>query len=255
MHKISGAIITYNEEKNIARCIQSMQKVCDEIVVLDSFSTDQTPSICGQFELRFYQKEFLGYGFQKREVSQHCRYDYILSLDADECLSNELIEEISKLKNKDMADVYFIPRLTNYCGHWVKHCGWYPDKKIRLWNTQKAEWTEDNIHEIVRTTSSEAVSAHLKSNILHYSFNTAEDHFEKIKKYSDIQAENMFRANKNYPWFYQDLAAVIKFIELYFYKFGFLDGKIGFLISYRTAIQQYLKYAKLRQMRTRISKM
>ena len=132
MIKLSCAIITLNEERNVARCIESLAGIADEIVVIDSGSTDATEAICRSYGVKFIQHDFEGYVEQKNFAVSQCAFEYILSLDADELLSEELKESISEIKNNWDKDGYSFNRLTNYCGKWIRHCGWYPDRKLRL---------------------------------------------------------------------------------------------------------------------------
>ena len=141
MIKLSSVIITFNEERNIGRCIESLAGIADEIVVVDSGSTDDTEAICRSFGVKFIEHTFEGYGEQKNFAVSHCSFEYILSLDADEALSIELKESISALKNKWDKDGYSFNRLTNYCGKWVHYCGWYPDSKLRLFKKNKGKWS------------------------------------------------------------------------------------------------------------------
>ena len=147
MIKLSVVIITFNEEKNIERCLTSVKDIADEIVVLDSFSKDKTAEICINHGVKFFQHTFDGHIQQKNRAITYANFPHILSLDADETLSSELAESIKKVKQNFSKDGYYINRLTNYCGHWVKHCGWYPDAKLRLWDSRKGQWTGTNPHD------------------------------------------------------------------------------------------------------------
>ena len=145
--KLSVVIITYNEEKNIERCLNSVKEVADEIIVLDSFSTDKTEEICKRHAVKFFQHEFNGFSSQKNRASGLAENDYILSLDADEVLSERLKRSILKVKENALFDGYFFNRLNIYCGKPIKFTTWYPDRKLRLWNRKKGEWNKE-IHEL-----------------------------------------------------------------------------------------------------------
>ena len=147
MPKLSVVIITFNEEKNIARCIESVKEIADEIVVLDSFSKDKTKEICESHGIKFYEHAFDGHIQQKNRAITYASYPHILSLDADEALDETLKKSIIEIKNNWTHDGYYMNRLTNYCGHWVKHCNWYPDTKMRLWDSRKGCWTGINPHD------------------------------------------------------------------------------------------------------------
>src|ERR1035437_1068519 len=149
MINLSVVIITFNEAENIERCIRSVQPISDDIVVLDSLSTDQTKKICLDLHVRIYDQPFLGYVQQKNKALEFALFPYVLSLDADEVVSPELLKSIQKIKENPTADGYYMNRLTNYCGHWIKHTDWYPDRKLRLWDTRKGIWKGINVHEKV----------------------------------------------------------------------------------------------------------
>ena len=149
MLKLSVVIITLNEEKNIERCLQSVKDIADEIIVVDSYSDDRTEEICSEFGVKFIQQKFKGYVDQKNDGNALASHDYILSLDADEALSEELAASISQVKENWQFDAYAMNRLTSYCGKWIRHSGWYPDRKSRLFDRRKARWTGHLVHERV----------------------------------------------------------------------------------------------------------
>ena len=147
MIKLSSVIITLNEERNIGRCLDSLKGIADEIIVVDSGSTDRTEEICRSLGVKFIHHPFEGYTEQKNFAVGHCTFDYVLSLDADEALSEELKKSISAIKSKWNKDGYSFNRFTNYCGKWIKHCGWYPDRKLRLFKKNKGSWLGNKLHE------------------------------------------------------------------------------------------------------------
>src|SRR6516225_8076489 len=147
MTSVSIVIITFNEEKNIRRCLESVKEIADEIVVVDSLSTDHTKSICKEFGVRFIEQKFLGYIEQKNFALDQAKYDYVLSLDADEAISKELVKSIQEVKQNPESDGYRMNRLTNFCGKWIKHGSWYPDTKLRVFNRKKARWGGINPHD------------------------------------------------------------------------------------------------------------
>ncbi|NOT35879.1 MAG: glycosyltransferase family 2 protein [Saprospiraceae bacterium] len=245
MSKISGVIITLNEESCIQKCIESLLPVCDEIVVLDSHSVDETESICKRLGVRFFQQKFVGYGQQKNAAVALAQHNYILSLDADEFLSKELIQEILKEKNVGLKAIYSMPRLNNYCGHWVKHCGWYPDRKIRLWHRAKARWEDKDVHEKVIPIATDLTEMKLKGDILHHTYTDIADHLQRIEYYTDLQSIQMFKAGKKYNRLKKFASSVFRFIYIYLIRLGFLDGKAGWNIAQFSALNQFLKYDKL----------
>ncbi|RLD77314.1 MAG: glycosyltransferase family 2 protein, partial [Bacteroidetes bacterium] len=147
MPKLSAVIITQNEEQNIGRCIDSLKGVADDIVVVDSGSTDNTEAICKEKGARFFYNKWEGYIEQKNFANDLAEHKYILSVDADEALSGQLRDSILEAKESLKADGYEMNRLTNYCGTWIRHGGWYPDRKLRLFHRDKFEWGGEKIHE------------------------------------------------------------------------------------------------------------
>ena len=245
MLKISAVIITLNEEKNIARCLQSLEGVADEIIVIDSFSTDKTASICKDFDATFILNPFEGHIEQKNYAVEKASHPYVLALDADEALSDELKASILEIKRRDTHhDGYHFHRLTNYCGQWVKYAGWYPDMKLRLWNKQKGKWGGTNPHDKVVMVPGASVSL-LKGDLLHYSYYTISQHVIQTNSFSNIAAKEAFRKGEKSsltkivlnPWF--------TFIKKYFFQRGFSGGWIGFTICINSAYGKFLKYIKL----------
>ncbi len=247
MLKLSVVIITHNEEKNIERCLRSVQAVADEIIVLDSFSTDGTQDICAKFNVRFLQHAFDGHIQQKNRAITHATFQHVLSLDADEALDVTLVQSILKVKNNFEKDGYYMNRLTNYCGHWVKHCGWYPDKKLRLWDKSKGEWTGLNPHDKYELFAGDNNTGHLGGDILHYSYYSVQDHYKQVEYFTDIASKAFVNSGKKAAYYKIYLNPIAKFISHYIINLGFLDGKAGFLISKISAYATYLKYKKIIQ--------
>lgn len=244
MLQISAVIITFNEEKNIGRCLDSIKDLVDDIVVVDSFSSDATESICGKHNVNFIQREWEGYSATKNFANQQAKFSWVLSLDADEALSVELKKTIQELKKGTELKTCSFNRLTNYCGSWVKHCNWYPDKKVRLFNRDKIEW-KGLIHEELTLPANEIIY-HFKEDILHYSYYTKEDHFKQIDKFTTIASQDLFERNRNAPAFKLIVNPIAKFIGHYILHLGFLDGSAGFAIAKNSAYATYLKYKKTR---------
>lgn len=246
MEKLSVLIITFNEEKNIKRCLDSVKDVADEIVVVDSFSTDGTEEICKKYDVRFIKQKFLGYIEQKNYALQYAKFEYILSLDADEALSGELKNSISEEKKNFKYDGYTMNRLTNYCGKWIKHSGWYPDKKLRLFKSNSGKWGGVNPHDKF-IQNAKIKPTHIKGNLLHYSFYSVEEHIDQINKFSTIKAKELFKKGGEFTFVKMFSSTLAKFFKHYFIKSGFLDGWNGFVISVNSAHSTFLKYVKLRQ--------
>jgi glycosyltransferase involved in cell wall biosynthesis len=242
--KISVAIITFNEENNIERCLKSVALLADEIIVVDSLSSDRTVDIAKANGATIVSQNFLGYIEQKNFAIDQCSNDWVLSLDADECLSAELLENLQKIKaNPPVADAFRMARMTSYCGQWIKHGGWYPDKKVRLINKHKARWGGINPHDelIVKGLVKE-----VKGDILHYSYYSIEGHQQQAEKFSSITAEHLFQLGKKTSLFRIYVKPVVRFLRDFLFKRGFMDGKNGFIIARISAHAVYLREKKLK---------
>jgi len=245
MQPLSVSIITFNEAKNIARCLDSVKDIANEIVVIDSNSTDDTESICKQYGVKFYKQSFLGYIEQKNFALEHCKHNAVLCLDADECLSPELIQSIKKTKQRDFpTDAYTMNRCTNFCGKWIKNGTWYPDRKLRLFNKQKGKWGGVNPHDKIEMTSN-CKSVFLKGDIHHYSYYTVEEVLTQQNKFTTIQAKAMFEQGKRSSLFKLFVNPLTAFISGYVFKLGFLDGVDGFFIASTVSYNTMVKYYKL----------
>lgn len=242
--KLSVAIITFNEEDKIAQCIESVLPIADEIVVIDSFSSDKTKEICNKYAVVFIENKFEGHIQQKNFAIEKCSSPYILSLDADECLDKKSIADIMAVKNNWTHDGYFFNRLNNYCGHWVRHGGWYPDKKLRLWDSRLGSWQGTNPHDEFILHAGAKIK-HLKSDILHFTLASVEDHKKQIEYFTTIAAKASNSKGKSANLTHAFGAAIVKFTKDYLFKLGFLDGKIGFQIAWLSAWASYLKYKKI----------
>lgn len=245
MIKLSAVIITLNEEKNIARCIESLKPVADEILVVDSLSTDKTRAICESYGVRFVEQKFLGYVEQKNFALNLATYDYVLSLDADEALDERLQKEILKVKADFKADGYEFNRLTQYNGFWVRHCGWYPDTKLRIVKKHKARWVGNNPHDALNV---DGVVSHISGDLLHYSYDSISSHVLQTNKFSTIEAHSLFSKGKRATLTKLVTRPPFQFFKDYILKKGFLDGKYGFIICFINSLYVLLKYAKMMDM-------
>lgn len=251
MIKLSGVIITFNEEKNIEECLKSLVNVVDEIVVVDSFSTDNTKAICAKYNVKFFEQKFLGYVEQKNFALSKATYNKIVSLDGDEALSETLQNSIINLKSNWKYDGYYVNRFNNFCGQWIKHTTWYPEKKLRVFDKTKAAWTGLKIHETVSLNSKDAKIGKLKGDILHRNYQTYSEHNQQIEKFTSLAAEAYYDLGKEASLFKIIVNPTWAFFQSYVLKLGFLDGFNGFYISVQTAHIRFLKYAKLRQLNKR----
>ena len=251
--KISVVIITLNEEKNIERCLLSVSNIADDIVVVDSYSTDNTEDICRKHGVRFVQHKFEGHIEQKNWAITQSKYPYILSLDADEAISEELGMDIIQIKSDWKYDGYIMKRLNYFCGKWIRHCGWYPDKKLRLWDSRKGKWEGINPHDkfvLVKGSS----TSQLKGNILHYSFYSISQHLNQIDKFSGIKAHAEFDMGRRSNIFKIVFIPMFKFFMNYIIRLGFLDGYYGFIVCKNSAFYAYIRYVKLKQLQNNKTK-
>jgi len=240
--KISVVIITKNEAERIGACIQSVLPFSDEILVLDSFSEDDTKQRAEGLGARVVQRTFEGYGATKNFANQLTSGDYIFSIDADEVVDNELCEAILAVKaEKKPAGMYVVKRRNNYCGSWIEHGGWNPDVKPRFWRKEVAEWDLAEVHEKLQIQPGTEI-IRLPGNLLHYSYRTREEHLGKIKSYSRKGAFELKRSGKKPGRWKQFTSPAVRWIRDYFFKLGFLDGAAGLRIANLTAYEVYEKY-------------
>ncbi|MCF8451426.1 MAG: glycosyltransferase family 2 protein [Taibaiella sp.] len=245
MMRISVTVITYNEEKNLARCLESVKDVADEIVVVDSNSTDNTVQIAISLGARVVSRPFEGYARQKSIASAEATNNWILSLDADEALTPELRESLLLVKSGAKNNVYRMSRLTNYCGKWIRHCGWYPDYQTRLYDKTKGAWQELKVHEYWKPQQGEMIGT-LRGDLLHYSFTSISAHLQKIEKYSELAAMAAVERGKSASILKVIFSPFWHFVSEYFIKLGFLDGFYGYIICRLSAYSAFIKYSKIR---------
>ena len=247
MKSLSAVVITWNEEGNIGRCIDSLWHVADEVIVLDSYSSDNTVAIAREKGAIVKQEKFSGYKEQKNKALQLASYDYVLSLDADEVLSSRLIDSILEAKKEFHDKAYFMNRYNNYCGRFIKHGLWYPNQKVRLFDKRIASWGGINPHDKIELQENN-VARFLKGDIIHYTYNTTDEHLQRNEELSTIAAWSLFEAGKKKHWSKIILSPAWSFFNGYFLRLGFLDGYYGFIIAIQTAHQSFLKYEKLRRL-------
>jgi glycosyltransferase involved in cell wall biosynthesis len=247
--KFSVAIITYNEEKNIKDCIESVHDFSDEIILLDSFSTDKTLEIASQFSnVKIFTNEFKGHIEQKNKAIELCNGRWILSIDADERISPKLKEEILEILKLDKKEIkgYKIPRLTFHLGKFIRHGGWYPLKRYRFFQKGFAKWTGENPHDFIEIQGN---GKSLSGDIIHYSFKDLTHQVDTINKFSSIVGFTRYKKKISYPIFKSLYKPFIKFLETYFFKLGFLDGYAGFVIAISSSYSTFLKFAKLYELK------
>ncbi|MFK8043984.1 MAG: glycosyltransferase family 2 protein [Crocinitomicaceae bacterium] len=249
MQPLSVVIITFNEERNIERALRSVDamEICDDIVVVDSFSTDNTATICKQYGVNFIQRKWEGYSQQKNFANSQAKNDYILSLDADEALDETLREQILLTSSSGFNSIYILNRMVNYCGQWIKHSSWYPDKKMRIFPKDTSHWEGELVHEDLAIDKNLPV-IELKGHLHHYTYYDYEEHQARADKYSELTALKMYQNGKKASVFRPYLSALGRFFSMYLLNLGFLDGYNGFKIAQISAQSNIYKYQTLRQL-------
>ena len=242
MAKISACIISFNEEKKIEDCLKSLQAVVDEIIIIDSNSTDKTLEIARKYTDKIFLHDFQGYGKQKNLATDKATNNWVISLDCDERLSSELQSSIKSIKNNlDDDTVYSMARKTFYIYRWLNHC-WYPDRKTRLFNKSKTRWLDNDVHESVDTNNMQTIL--LSGDILHYSFDSISDHLKTIDKFTQIGANDLLKKGKRISVISPLVHASWTFFKLYFLKRGFLDGFAGLTVSVLSYMHVFIKYSR-----------
>jgi glycosyltransferase involved in cell wall biosynthesis len=243
---LSVVIITFNEEANIARCLQALGDVADEVLVVDSFSTDSTVAICLAHGARVVQNAFVGYVEQKNFATDQARFDHVLQLDADEVLTDELRQSIRQAKADWQHAAYSLARLTNYCGTWVRHGGWYPDRKLRLYDRRQGRWLGLLLHEHYEVQYGQT-TGQLAGDALHYSYHSIAQHVNQLNKFTSITAQERALKGKTRVTILHLVAKPLwKFVHGYVFRLGFLDGFAGLSIAAISAAGVFLKFAKLK---------
>ena len=240
--KLSVILITKNEAANIRDCIASVAWA-DEIVVVDSASTDETAAIAREMGAKVYvHADWPGFGPQKNRALDYASCEWVFSIDADERVTDPLRAEIEQAMNGGQADGYFCPRLSQYCGTFIHHSGWYPDYVLRLFRRTAGRFSDSLVHESVRLEGS---TARLKTPLLHYSYLTRDDVERKVEHYSSAAARQMFESGRKSGGMDAVLRGGWAFLRTYLLRLGVLDGRAGWEIAVMNARTTYLKYRKL----------
>lgn len=245
MEKITAAVITFNEEKNIRRCLESVTWA-DEIVVIDSHSIDKTVEIAREYTDKVIQRDWPGHIQQKNFAREAASHNWIFSLDADEEVSPELRESILTAREQGLQhDGYHLARKVHYLGKWIHHSGWYPDHKVRLFDRRKAEWGGTNPHDRIEIDSSTEL---LQGDLYHYSYENLSAHIQTINNFTSISAKEMHLKGRKAGLGKLLLNPFFKFLKSFFLKRGFLDGRVGLFIAITGSFYVFLKYLKLWEM-------
>lgn len=243
--KISATIITFNEEKKIEGCLQSLLGVADEIIIIDSCSKDGTEEICRRYDVKFISRPFEGYVGQKNFAVRQASFDHILALDADERLSDELRQSILRIKEDwGNVDGYVVNRYNNYCGKWMHFSGWYPEKKIRIWDRRKAKWGGVDPHDFVTIPRNKTQP--LTGDLLHYAYLTVDEHLKQVYRFAEIAARAKYKRGEKANFFVNVLLSpLFRFVKSYIFQLGFLDGYYGFVFCSASASMTFFKYVRL----------
>lgn len=231
---IAAVVITLNEENNIEGCIRALQQVCKQVIVVDSESTDRTVRIARDLGAEVFVKPWEGYGAAKNFGNEQASVDWIVSVDADEFLSEELISSLNALKPID-GHVYMVNVLPNYCGIWIRHGNWHPDWNVRIFNRKEVKWNEDEVHEQLIGIP---MNSKIKVNgpLLHYSYRTEEEHEQKIEYYAELGAKKMIANGDKLGVIKQLFGPIFRFLKGFILKLGILDGKMGWTIARKEAL-------------------
>lgn len=243
--KISAVVITLNEEKRLEPALRSLRDVADEIIVVDSGSKDRTVRLAENYTSRVFERPWTGYADQKNYGNSLAVHPWILSLDADERLSPELRREILELKTTDPdCNAFSMPRRVHYLGKWIRHSGWYPGRKIRLFRKEKAHWAGAYVHESLIV---EGGILKLKGDLHHFTYRGIDDHVARINRFSGLAAQKLYAAGKKSRSGHLIFLPGARFLKTYVLKLGFLDGFPGFVIAVLNGYAVFIRYAKLRE--------
>ena len=242
---ISAVLITFNEEKRLEPALRSLEGLVSEIIVVDSFSTDNTVKLAKKYTQKVWQRKWTDYADQKNYANTHASFPWILSLDADERLSPELRQEILEIKKREPdCSGFSMPRLVFYLGKWIRHSGWYPDRKIRLFRKDKARWEGEYVHETVKI---EGDIQKLKGPIHHFTYRDISEHLDRINIFSSLGAQKLYAKRKKCRLYHLVCLPFSRFLKSFLLRAGFLDGYAGFMISVLHGYAIFLRYIKLRE--------
>lgn len=243
MWGISTILITRDEENNIERCLESVRPFSDEIIVVDSGSTDRTIEIARAHDVRVIEHEWLGYGPQKQFTLEQATQPWVFSIDADEVVSPQLCEAIQSAPRD--CEGYAVARRVWYMGRWILHSGWYPRYVVRFFRRDRGSFTGEVVHESVRVRGR---TRHLHGDLLHYSYRDVDHHMEKINDFTTLSAGKMFQRGRRSSVLRMVVTPWLQFHKVYFLRRGFLDGFAGLVVALLHSMYVFLKHAKLREL-------
>lgn len=242
---ISAVIITLNEEKRLEAALKSLKDVASEIIIVDAYSSDQTLKIAKKYTDKVFQRKWTHFSDQKNFANSKASFPWILSLDADERLSPELRQEIMALKQGEpQCSGFSMPRQVFYLGKWIRHSGWYPDRKIRLFRQNKAHWEGEYVHEKLEI---EGKVERLKASIHHFTYRNIQDHLDRINIFSELGAKKLYAQKKKCRWYHLAFLPFFRFAKSFFWKGGFLDGFPGMVIAMLNGYSIFIRYARLKE--------
>ncbi len=244
---LSVTVMAFNEEANIGRCLQSVQGIADEVFVLDSFSTDRTVEIARSFGARVERHPFSSYANQRRRMFELASHDWILTLDADEYLSEELKTSIVNARPGKLVDAYTSNRRSKIGNKWLAHGSWYPDRKIRMFDRRKVKVEGFDVHESIEPNP-EARVAHLSGDLMHLADESLHTRYQKVNRYSTKAAEGLFQKGRKGSWLRICIKPCVRFISVYFIRLGLLDGFYGYAVARSEAHYVWLREVKLLEM-------
>ncbi len=243
MEKCSVYVIAYNDEPNMRACLESVAGWADELIVVDSHSTDRTAAISGEFTDKVFQVDFKGFGDLRNQALTHCTYEWVFSLDTDERMTPELQQEIrGLLEQGPTADAFFVPRKNYFLGRWIKHCGWYPDyRQPQLFRKSRFRYRQEIVHE---SFDCDGPVGYLTQPALQYPFRDIDHYIAKQDRYSDLMAKRMVDQGKRFAVHQMATHPVGAFLKMYLMRQGFLDGMPGLILSGLYGYYTFMKYAK-----------
>ena len=245
---LSVGIITFNEEKRLERTLESVRSFADEVIIVDSGSTDKTHEIAQKFSANFFVESWKGYGLQKNSVIDKCKEDWILLIDADEVISPELKNKIIEIVNQNKDEVYEVNFTSVNNKKKIKHGGWSGSYRIRLFKNGIGKYNDNVVHEAFIT---EGKIAKLQEEIFHYSYEDLADYLIKFNRYTSEGAREYFKRGKKSNIFWLVINPIFKFIRMYVFRLGFLDGIEGLLLAILSSNYTMVKYYKLLEMNRR----
>ncbi len=250
MRKLSVTVITFNEAEKIGRALASVSDLADEIVVVDSFSTDDTERICRGFTDRFLQTEWRGYRAQKQFALEQASCEWVLSLDGDEALSPDLIQELGDWKqgSDENVDGYYLPRISFFMGRWIRHTTWYPDLQLRLFRRSRGEWAGGRVHESVRISGN---IDRLRHPLEHYSYSDVSEYLAQLQNFTGLAAADYFDSGRRSGPLRLVLNPLVEFLRNYVLHRGFLDGVPGLAVSVLSSTSVFFKFLKLWELQSK----